>query len=295
MAKDGDKVEVLAGVQIINLGEVMATLHAIPQALVEALAFRNYDYLSHARSSLIAEAGRAWPGRRGAQKLVASRTFRYGRTSATPTRLDQVKGEAFVAANTGETFGDERFKIFEEGGSVASRKPSAVPVEALRLTGAARKRAEEKFRAMLAGGELQLVGGRYLIYREPFTRVKRIDGSFMPSVRIGQRTRLLGVLTRSRKEPARLKFFATHAEKWAKHSPKYDRAIEQSLDAAGQAALLVKTRDESAKFGRANAAFTQAYRSEITKGMSAEIARKAGELARKAVMAQRLAPEGRTT
>jgi len=233
----------------VHAGEVLATLGYIPSVYAAVLAERNIDVLDHHRRGVIKDAGREMPGRRRAQKFVAARLFRYGRkTSGLPKRLRDAQGESFAVEGR-----DGLLETLEFGGTRSSSQPMAIPLLP-RYQGA---RNAQRWEAKLASGELDVVPGRGLL-------VETRRGGRSRGRRLGLRSEIAGVLTRSTEVRAQLGFFA----RWDKNLPrvnqKYESDASKVLTAAGRAAAAERIRTNS----RARAASERAFKRFIKRDPS---------------------------
>jgi hypothetical protein len=216
----------------MNLAEVVASVGLIPAALIGSIGMLNYDLVSHQRLKTLKDHG--LPGGRQAQKMLATRLFGYGRKVKSPTRISELEGESFAAAVSGETFGGEQLKDMETGRLVSSREPMAIPLGAASLRGGARSAAMARFRKQLKNRELVRVGKGLLVLR-------KTQESHMARASAGRAargsTRIVGVLLRGRTQRPMLGFYRAFDAILPTHMGKYEKAMEQSLTAAGREAM----------------------------------------------------------
>jgi hypothetical protein len=255
----------------VKIGEVLGMVATMPAAVQGAMSIGLLDVLSHHRLSVIKAAG-LWPGKRRAQAMIASRLHRY-------TRQDEndagVSGQAFAAAQKGETFGGSAFKRFEEGAAVSSSDPFVVPIGAGRaMVESGIKGRRQQFRDLIGSDRVHLIrsaSGKVLVVRTLKGRGRRQKGL---------RSELLGVLSRRRFEPPRLKYRQTFDEVVAKDLPKLEKVVELGTTVAGRQRL----RRADALRAVGQAAYTREFRNYLTSNP-----RKFVEARRAALEAKRLA------
>lgn len=253
--------------QTRGLGEVLATVSLLPSAVQASFRERLYDALSHHRLSVLKH--HQLPGGRRAQRMIASRTYRYTK----PGEGAAVMGEGFAAAETGSTFGPAALLQLERGGDIAAGEGMIVPVGAGRRLAQRDRAAWER----LLRGDVDLVrapSGRMLLVRH--TLGKHSDGTG------GVKETIYGVMTRRRRQPAQLGFYRQWESVEARHVAKMDADLGRAVTAAGQAAL-VERAAESRVLGAAYVDGLRRYLA-VNPGKLRE-ARAAGALARKAARA----------
>jgi hypothetical protein len=246
----------------VKIGEVLGMVATMPAAVQGAMSIGLLDVLSHHRLSVIKAAG-LWPGKRRAQAMIASRNDA------------GVSGQAFAAAQKGETFGGSAFTRFEEGAAVSSSDPFVVPIGAGRaMVESGIKGRRQQFRDLIGSDRVHLIrsaSGKVLVVRTLKGRGRRQKGL---------RSELLGVLSRRRFEPPRLKYRQTFDEVVAKDLPKLEKVVELGTTVAGRQRL----RRADALRAVGQAAYTREFRNYLTSNP-----RKFVEARRAALEAKRLA------
>jgi hypothetical protein len=211
-----------------RIGETVATLGFVPAIMPAVIAERNFDALDHHKRGVIKDA-RSWPGGRGAQKFVAARLFRYGRTTgaAWPTTLSEARGEGFaVEGRQGIIEG------LETGGVRRGIGVMAIPFDTPYVD---RKYGRGDWEEALARREFEIIPGRGLLVE---TVPGRKGGK-------GLRTEIVGTLKRSVKVRALLGFFKRWETNLPKVLAKYEADLGLMLDAAGREAAKERiVRDE---------------------------------------------------
>lgn len=234
--------------RIERLGEVLAAVGYIPAALVGALGEAVYDHMSHHRKSVIGSAGSRFRNPARGKRYVASRLFAYGRRRPTPTKIEDIQGESFMAAlaspgktKTGRVFPASRSQLLllETGGVVNTRKPMAIPIgegvnESGPFAGQWRPSALKAIRERRT--DLVVRPGR------PTLIVQELAATRRQGVQLGIRSQVIGVLSRRREQSPILGFFEQARKIEPKHLAKYDRVIDQAMTAAGRESLALRSR-----------------------------------------------------
>lgn len=242
-------------VSIAGIGEVMATLGYLPPALAGAIAERNFDLVSHHKRSVLKH--HQLPARSSATRFLASRFFVYGRkTKSTPTRIEDAQGESFMAAASGETFGEDRLRVLEEGGTITSNAPMAMPFAPPTATGW----IERVFRRGLKAHAFGITPGGLIIRHEAGR---------------GGMGEVIGKFIRSRRQRPLLGFFRQFASVMPRHLPKYERAAAMALTAAGREALEHRTTIAEA----GSAAYASVLKAQIDAGVRLTKARRVARAA----------------
>ena len=260
-----------------NAAEVIATIGTLPAIAPAVIAERNKDAVDHHQRGVLKDAKSNFPGGRGAQKFLAARMGRYGRTtgSSLPTKMSQARGESFAVEGR-----DGLLETLEEGGTRSAREPMAVPL-ARRFQGG---RNRSKWEAALKSGEFDVIPSRGLLVQ---TRVGgRVGGS-----RAGFRSEIVGMLRRKTTVRPLLGFFA----RWEKILPRvqarYDSDVEKMLTAAGRAGLEARVAT-NANAAKASAAASKDYLK--SNPADAKGSRKAAREAARLVRANALDKGGRS-
>ncbi|UYV13750.1 MAG: hypothetical protein NCW75_05560 [Phycisphaera sp.] len=178
------------------------------------LSERHIDVLSHHRLGVLKDAKKNFERGRGAQKFLAPRLKRFGRTTGSqlPTNISQARGESFAVERDGVLEG------LEEGGSQNSNEPMAIPI-APRF-----RRNPKKFREMLEANRFVVVGRRGLLI-DPDDRKQ------------GERTEIAGVLTKRITRRPRLGFMRRWDQNRPKAEAKYESDLEKLTTEAGRGQL----------------------------------------------------------
>lgn len=259
-----------------RIGQALAQVALLPAAVQAAFRERLYDLLSHHRLHVLKH--HRLPSGRAAQRMLATRLWRYTRASA---RDAGVAGEAFVAAASGDTYGADAFRRLEFGGDVAAGAPMAVPIGAGRVLA---RRDRAAWRRLLGSGVLEAIrtrAGRTLLIRETAGRARDAGGA---------KSLLYAVLTRRRRQPAQLGYFAGFEAVQARHVAKMEQDLERAASAAGQAALVEASRERAAL----DAAYLQGLRRYLAAHPNRlREARAAGLAARRAARAANTVRGGR--
>lgn len=223
-----------------DVSAVVAQIGYLPPALTGALAYENYNLVDHHRRSVLKH--HKLPGGKAAQRFLASRLHRYG-SKKDPTELADLVGESFAAAQTGKTFGRERFRKLEEGGERTTSRWFAVPIGALQLKSpGARSAAYRRFREQLSAHMLVVVGKGLLIRRDAHDQ-----GAKTKVVKI------IGKLVRARREQPMLGFQEQFDRVLPGHMARYDKALDLAMTEAGRDRLArdLQTRARGAAAYRA--------------------------------------------
>jgi hypothetical protein len=183
------------------------------------IAERNIDVLSHHRSGVLKDASKNFERGRGAQRFLAPRLKRFGRTTGgqLPTFLSQARGESFGTERDGVLEG------LEEGGPQNTNESMAVPIAA-KYRGA---RGGARFREKLERNQFVLVGSRGLLI-DPDDRKQ------------SERTEIAGILTKRITRKPRLGFFKRWDMIRPKALAKYERDLDLLTTEAGRGQLKSK-------------------------------------------------------
>lgn len=205
----------------VDQRHAQAALAHVRGGLGSLLRVRFFDLLSHHRRSLLKH--NKLPNRRGGQNFIGAfyRRFAMGGSEGRYARPAAI-GEAFMAASGDEyTRGPGAFRLLEEGGTVRSAEPMAVPIGKW-----AKGTGLRTFRRLLKERGVRTVmrAGR------PPLLVRDVGGR-------RARTDIVGVLTFTRKQPALLGFYTQWASVVPRHQAKLDRSLESLLTEAGRERL----------------------------------------------------------
>jgi hypothetical protein len=192
-----------------------------------------YDLLSHHRLKVISKAGRTFPGKREAQKMVATRLFRYTRMQTGEHTVAGVVGEAFAAADTGMTFGGSVLRQLEAGGPISSGGFMLIPVgRGAELARSGIKGRRRQFADLIAGRRLELI----VRPGKPALLVQHVAGR--GTKERGRRDVIMAVLARRRTQRPLLEFYRSFDEVQSSDAPKFEKAMDLAATAAGQSTLL---------------------------------------------------------
>ena len=221
----------------------MATVGFIPSGLIGALAERNYDLVDHHRRTVLKT--HEMPAGRRATRWLATRMHRYGALTQSPTSLDELQGESFAASQPDKGIIDpDRIESLEEGGDVRTREQMAIPIGAGRQSvGGRESNATAAFVRALERREFDIIDtprARGLLILELNARRGKNP--------LGQRTAIMGILRRHRHQRKMIGFYQAWDDIVPRHLPRYEKALEMALTAAGQAAL--EHRNEVKNAGR---------------------------------------------
>ncbi|MEO1277953.1 MAG: hypothetical protein AAFV77_03245 [Planctomycetota bacterium] len=186
-----------------DLIDALSTIALTRDLAPVVLAERNIDVLSHHRSGVLKDAKSNFERGRGAQKFLAPRLRRFGRTTGSrlPTRIDQASGESFAVERDGVLEG------LEEGGTQNTAEPMALPI-APRF-----RRNPKRFAQLMERRQFVVVGARGLLI-DPDDKGQ--DG----------RTEIAGVLTKRIVRRPRLGFM----DRWDRIKPKTEAKFAGDLD-----------------------------------------------------------------
>ena len=217
-------------------------------ALAAVIKVRLYDLMSHHRQSILAH--NAFPDKRSAQKMLATRLWRYATATGGEAKPLQFEASGFAAAETGETFGPSFFRTVEEGGTINSSKPMAIP------TGAAGKMMNGGFVAGPAFARLLAARGFDVA---PSGALFTMAGA---SKDAGARFVLWGMLRRRRQQRPILKFFEQFNSIFGRHMAEIDRdldAVEKAVGNEAELAAIQEAASMSWNSGRARAEAVRQY------------------------------------
>lgn len=255
----------LVGIET-NIGEVAATIGYMPAAVAGAMSEAMYNMMDHHKRSILKH--HRLPGGRSAQRFLASRLFIRGRrTKEQPTRIEDVEGETFAAAERGETFGGSVFKQLESGARISASKFMAIPIEQGRFRRGG-LRTSALFQRLLERKAFRIVPARKRHVRLLIHEVKA--GKSRGELR-GERSMVVGVLTMRRTQPAQMGFHSAFDSVANRHLSRLDEVTTKAMTAAGRASL-----DRRNQLGAgARAAARSAYREALDAGKDRAGARKA--------------------
>ncbi len=202
-----------------RISAAVAQLGLFPSALQGALRERFYDLLSNHRLAVLKR--HSFPAGRAAQKMLATRMFRY--TKATnPALPANVTGEGYVAElnGNGGDWGDY-FHAAEFGGTRVARSLRIVPLGRGRKGGKPTLELLDMLKRKSAS--LIRANGRLLV-------VKHVGGR-------RARSEILGMLTPNQKFRQILGFRREFDGVASKHIAKVERDVDTAMTAAGQEAL----------------------------------------------------------
>jgi len=240
VARGGDAVTAAAANQhtpkiewSFRIGKAMDQLAALAPSLKSVFSWILYDIVSHHRLSVMKH--NKMPGRREAQKMLATRLFRYvsighqsGGRMDDMDEHDDIYAESFVAAETGEMYTKNKkfFQILEQGGSVVASGFMAIPIQALAVRGlSARASGLNRLRQGLADRRFAIVNS------------SRSSGLLVDDDPTNKSV-LMGVLrTRLQIKPM-LNFNAQWEKVLARNVPRLERGLHRAMTAAGRASLL---------------------------------------------------------
>jgi hypothetical protein len=245
-----------------RIGAVVATLGTVPAVLIDAVAERTFDAVDYHQRTVL-KYHRLPAGRR-AQRFLAARMFRYGRTTPDPKSLAQVRGESFGVEGRGELLED-----LESGATINTQRPMAIPF------GPPGARKSRVFYGPLSVGRFDIAGQRGLI-------VERKAAGRRGGASIGERSELVGRLVRRRRQRPLLGFYAAWDRNLPRVTAAFDRDLELVLNEAGRNRLA-----ENILLGRQQRAAARAFLALAPKDRPG--ARRTGGQVRKAVRADGLA------
>jgi len=223
--------------------QAIRSIGYIPAVLSAWIAELNLDLVSHHRRSVIKHHGFVSGGR--TQRFIASRLFGYGSTRPTDrvTRIDQARGESFLAARSTSSgpfpLDEASLRLLEEGGTVRSRRPMAIPIGRGRPFRGAFENVPiwRRTRDGLNARDFDVIP-------DPDNRSRSfIVDARERSIRRAAREDndggdlIVGVLVRTRTQPPKLQFFDQYERILPKHLRKYEAMIEKATTKAGRLAL----------------------------------------------------------
>lgn len=279
MAEVGNSAGTMKGSGVqVRLGSVVNQIALLPATQREWFRWIIYDMLSHHRLSVLEH--NKMPGGRGAQQMLATRTWRIVKINQ--SQLVEIFGEGWAAADRksdeGADYVENRrfFHLLEFGGQVSANALMAVPI----LHG--RDIGRKEFRRALkgVGTELDIVPRK----GKPPLLVEHMRGK---SNRYRARDRIFAVLTRQTTYRPMLGYYARWEDIQNRRLPDLEKGLEQAMTTAGQAALENKDRQTNAQ----KSAEIAKFREMIAQGFRSRDARRAatlaGKQARRAFIANR--------
>lgn len=219
-----------------DLEPIIAQVQLLGPALAGALSERMFQLTDHHRRSVLKH--NQFPSGREGMKAIAAGLHRYGRRGKTPpTDLRDVVGESFASFGASSALGTRFFRDVEEGRTISTAKPMAVPISAVALTGTRRRIAMREFWRALKARE-------YIITKKGYI-LRPAAGMYDPGnqhtvnmrVRRNARTTLVGVLTKRRRQRPILGFYDQFNRVWPKHKAKMDQDVMDALRVGGAAQL----------------------------------------------------------
>lgn len=259
-----------------KIGEAVAAVGSMTDGLAAVMRVRLYDLLSHHRLGVMKR--QLFPAGRGAQKMIASRTFRYTKRTEGDSKPLSIMAESFAAAESGLTFGANFFENVEGGATINAGGYFVIPAGK-----GARRTAKgiipnARFRELLAAGAFFLgKNGRLFL--------KSVD---MASKR---RPELWGVLRKVRKQRPLLRWYSEFDSIAAQHAVEIDRDITAALGV-----IDVETREEGRRESSIVGALAKsAYERTLAKYLAANPSAKpalARRIARNAARTARLLAGG---
>lgn len=250
----------------INLAPLLATLGGIPPAVAGAISEVTFDLVDYHRKKVLTRTEK-FPGRRGAQKYLAARLFRYGRKRPDPTEIQDVQGESF-AVEGGTRSGAMR--NLEEGADIDTSSYMIIPIESGLQERAWGHTKAGRFASLMKQGKI------FIMYRKGkppllVSRPKRGD------------PKVYAVLLKHRHQRKLLQFYAAYDEVWAKKQAGFDRVLELALTEAGRSTLA--RENMAAKAGRDvfSAMRAEALRNGLSFGEAKKVAKAASSAARRAI------------
>ena len=218
--------------------QVIDQLGYMPAEVAGALRWRVLDLLLHQRASTGKKVAVEFPAGRRAQKRWFARSFQYSREAV---EIGKVGGEVFAvggAANPAKR-GRDFWDLLQTGGVIYARSPMFIPFGP---RGAVPAEARSRGRVLR---DFSLGDPRVSVIN---TRARRGLVAFEPS-RFDARTRrgiasttlLVGVLRRSRRQPALLRWTQVFAEVYPKHAAEFDRVFDRVLTESGRASVAAET------------------------------------------------------
>ncbi|MEM1183688.1 MAG: hypothetical protein AAGI53_01665 [Planctomycetota bacterium] len=214
-----------------RVAEASATLGLVGGLGPTVIATRTGDLLSHHRSSVLRRVGRDFPGKRRAQRFMASRLQFYSRTRRPyPNTYAEATGEAFAAGINDDSAagGPIDITLLERGGRrVSAGGPMAIPLLGFRnlhQSAPALGRVRQ-FRDQLKRNRYDVTPSGLLVADIAGTRAR------------GARSLVAGVLRRSTVHRPLLGFFAEFDRIEPRHAVKLERDLGKLVTVAGRAAL----------------------------------------------------------
>lgn len=227
-----------------TIGDAVATMGFIPAILPSVLAMRNYDALDYHRRGVLKDAKKNFPKGIRAQRFLAARMFRFGRTTGSrlPDTVAQARGEGFMAERPG------LIEALEKGGDQTTADPMAIPVAAR-----FRKMTRDKFEAAIKARKFEIVPGHGLAYI--INPSKRAGGK--ADFRLGGH-QIVGVLKRRTKKRPLLHWYRRWQANLPKVLAKYEKDLAKVTTASGRQALRERITKEH-NVQRAASIAKQAY------------------------------------
>lgn len=220
---------VTAKMEVQRAVNAVANLPAAVRGAVRALVF---DVVDNHRLRVISRAGKNFPGKRQAQKMVAARTRRYAKVDTRLGQIAGILGESFARPLKGDERGDQRLRILETGGVVTSRRPMFVPLGA---TAREQRENRQRFQAGKSSGAIEVVrtrAGKALVIEVGYR-----GGGQASAVS----SRTIGILTRRRVQRPLLQFYPIWDETIVRRKDDFVRALSMAMTTAGQERLIAQT------------------------------------------------------
>ena len=221
----------------LAIEDVLASVGFLPSALVGSLSERQFQLVDHHRRKTIKSY--TGPGGRRAQKLIALRLSRYGSKPGASV-ISDLTGESFATRAKEGPLSGRAIERLEEGGNVTTAEPMIVPIGAgaREIRGGVMPTKQfvdavkgRRFRFVkTARGVLAVVTyagrGRQLFLGAP-TRLTRV----------GEKSVVLGILSKKRKQRKLLNFFDTFDAVRPKHEAAMAKDLDLAMTSAGRAKL----------------------------------------------------------
>lgn len=198
----------------------LAIVDAMGPALAGAVDTWMYDLVSHHRMSVAKHTklgSRISRGGHGGKYWFLSRSFRYANAvyDRGPMPISKMRAESFVASESGERFGEDRFRQVEYGGTFTSAEPMVVPIGKYRA-GEYRKQLMQ----WLKEQSLQITKSGFLIrgkWRRSKTRSTNVA------------TEVVGMLRKTRRERPVLGFHSQWESVFARKSADLDKVAQAAI------------------------------------------------------------------
>ena len=285
----------------VFLDEAAAMLAAMPSAIAAAIVERNRDFISHHKKTVL-KSLRFKSGDR-AQRMIASRMFGYAQLADVlrTGKISDAQGESFVASREDVPQLTKRALLtWENGATVTGSEWMAVPVgDGLPYRGVFATRAiwqgkngqnllEASRDAAASGGNPRFVMRYSPLLKSVLILDRGTERAQRSLARRGQAPmmRLVGIMTRRRKQPATMGVMAAAQKILPRHMEKMSQAVAFASTAAGEAATLERLASVLAQ----RRAFTTNFRRYLDASPKDFAgARRAGARAKAMVRAARIA------